>query len=102
MKTRILLGIATLFILASCTLGSQKVPPANPPMPTAPSGASIPDVTYPTSQSDSLATKFCTSKGGSVSIESSGGVDMAYCTLTDGTKVDAWQYMNTETSKNTP
>lgn len=62
MKTRVLLGVATLLILASCTLGSQKVPPANPPMPTAPSGAAVPDVNYPTSQSDTPATKFCTSK----------------------------------------
>ena len=62
MKTRVLLGVAALLLLASCTIGSEKVPPANPPMPLAPSGSPVPDVNYPTSQSDTPATKFCTSK----------------------------------------
>ncbi len=54
---------------------------------------------YPTTHSDSPAARYCTSKNGKFSEETQSGVVMpiAYCTLPDGQKFDAWRWMSEQT-----
>ena len=80
----IILFSSLVVILASCSWGKQPTP--------------APAVTYPTTQSGTPATAYCESEGGTVSIEKSGTLDIAYCTTKAGEKVDAWKYMSDMTS----
>lgn len=83
-----------MVILSSC--GTQSVNNTAPSVPTP----TVPEVSYPTSQKETPATKFCTEHGGKVSIElNPESTEMAFCTLPDGTKIDAWKYLNDETNK---
>lgn len=95
MKKLLFIGVVSTLTLASCiNQPSSPSPTQNKPVPT------IPEVNYPTSQKDTPATKFCTDNGGTVSVESNPeGTEMAYCTTQSGEKIDAWKYMNDETSK---
>ena len=83
MKNIILLS-SLVVVLASCSWGKQNTP--------------TPTVNYPSTQSGTPATAYCESQGGTVSIEQSGTLDVAYCTTKTGEKVDAWKYMSDMTS----
>lgn len=63
MKSLFLFGVVSMIILSSCGMPSTNNTAPAAPVPT------IPDVQYPTSQQDTPATKFCTDRGGVVSIE---------------------------------
>ncbi len=94
MKTVTLIGFVSVILLASCSPSQQNVN-------NAPVGQKVPVVNYPTTQAETPATKYCVSHGGTVSVEDvgTGGVEAAYCTLSNGTKVDAWKYMSEDTQK---
>ena len=81
-----------LLVISSCTL------PWSPP-PSATTPPSYQD--YPSTQSGTPAAKFCVANGGAVSYEKNPSVDMdlIYCTLPGKERVDAWQYMNFNTTQ---
>jgi putative hemolysin len=58
-------------------------------------------VEYSTTQSDSPAAKYCTANGGTVSIEKNPNIpsmELIYCTSPGGEKIDAWKYMDMQTT----
>lgn len=93
MKKILFVGVVSTLVLAAC-VAQPSTPAPTKPVPT------IPEVNYPTSQKDTPATKFCTDNGGTVSVATNPeGTEMAFCTTQAGEKIDAWKYMNDETSK---
>lgn len=91
--------IPLVALLASCgntSVQNTTVTPTNTGVTISganATGASSVTVGYPSTQQDTPATKFCTSKWGKPSVEMSGSLEVAYCTV-NWQKVDAWKYMN--------
>ncbi len=85
-----LLAIPMLLALWSCTLF-----PSSTPEPQK-----LPE--YPTTQSGSPAAKYCTQKWGQVTYEKNPNaptMDLIFCTTKDWQKMDAWKYMDIETTQ---
>lgn len=81
--------VSMLLVLSGCSL------PWSTPQPQK-----LPE--YPTSQSGSPAANYCVQQGGTVSYEKNPNVptmDLIYCTTRNWEKVDAWKYMDIETSQ---
>ena len=80
--------IASLLLLASCTMPWANKAPVSAPQ------------TVVTTQSDSPAAKFCLAHSGSVSVEANPAIptmELVYCTV-GGEKMDAWKYMDIQTT----
>jgi hypothetical protein len=76
--------VASLLLLASCTMPWATQTPVSVPQ------------TVVTTQSDSPAARFCLAHSGSVSVEANPAIptmELIYCTV-DGEKMDAWKYMD--------
>ena len=84
----ILIIISSLVVLSSCTMPWSKTDTTKP-------------VEYSTTQSDSPAAKYCMANKGLVSVEknpSNPTMDLIYCTV-GGEKIDAWKYMDMQTTQ---
>ena len=84
----IIIGIT--LILASCTMPWSKTKSTTKP------------VEYSTTQSDSPAARYCTKNGGTVSVEknpSNPTMELIYCTTRTGEKIDAWKYLDMQTTQ---
>jgi putative hemolysin len=58
-------------------------------------------IEYPTTQSGSPAAAYCTSHGGTVTIEKNPNIptmEMIYCTTSGSGRMDAWEYMSLATA----
>jgi len=85
----IFLIVTWICVLSSCTL------PGSAPENQKP-------IEYPSTQSGSPAAQYCVRSGWQVSYEKNPNIptmDLIYCTIPGGEKVDAWKYMDQGTTQ---
>ncbi|MBC7504078.1 DUF333 domain-containing protein [Candidatus Gracilibacteria bacterium] len=85
-----LIIISSLIVFSSCTMPWSKTTEVTKP------------VEYSTAQTDSPAARYCTKNGGTVSIEKNPSIptmDLIYCTTRTGEKIDAWKYIDMQTTQ---
>lgn len=92
MKTRRTHRMATLAALAMLPIGLLAAcgDDDKPSETTTPGGTST-EIANP-------ASTFCVEQGGTVEIVDEAGGQVGYCNLPDGTRVEEWEYFNSQTS----
>ena len=91
LRTRILLSLVmSLGLLAAC--GSE-VTPADT--------TAVTQTTAAGSQIANPASEFCVAQGGTLEIVDEAAGQVGYCNLPDGTRVEEWEYFNSQSSSTT-
>ena len=62
--------------------------------------ADTPDTTTP-AEIANPASEYCVAQGGTVEIVDEAGGQVGYCNLPDGTRVEEWEYFNTNSDTTT-
>lgn len=88
-RSSLVLSLAAILVVASCSDDSDKVPKPDDTSTTttqAPAGAGIANP----------ASEFCEQNGGTLEIVDEAGGQVGYCNLPDGTRIEEWEYFRSQ------
>jgi len=90
---RILFPVILGLMLPLAACGSDDSPATTTPA-TTPTSGSV--------QIANPASEFCIAQGGTLEIVDESGGQVGYCTLSDGTRVEEWEYFRSQTGNTQP